>query len=61
MFNERKSLNLYTSPESYNNSRPDIVLNDVSIDSIKDGILIVKDDTGYTHILNVDKFVAIVY
>lgn len=61
MFNERKSLNLYTSAESYNNSTPDIVINDITIESQREGFLVIKDLTGYTHIINVNKFVAIVY
>ncbi len=61
MFNETKTLNLYTSVESYNNSTPDIVINDITIEIQREGFLVVKDPTGYTHIINVNKFVAIVY
>jgi hypothetical protein len=61
MFNETKTLNLYTSVESYNNSTPDIVINDITIEIQREGFLVIKDLTGYTHIINVNKFVAIVY
>ncbi|AKA71797.1 hypothetical protein [Clostridium scatologenes] len=61
MFTERKTLNLYTSTESYNNSNPDIVISDVSIEVQREGFLVIKDLNGYTHIINVNKFVAIVY
>jgi len=61
MFNEKKILNLYTSTESYNNSQPDIVIEDVIIETQREGFLVIKDSDNYTHIINVNKFVAVVY
>jgi len=61
MFNEKKNLNLYTSIESYNNSKPDIVIEDITIESQREGFLVIKDSNNYTHIINVNKFVAVVY
>lgn len=61
MFNEKKNLNLYTSTESYNNSTPDIVIENASIEVQREGMLVIKDSSGYTHLINVNKFVAIVY
>lgn len=61
MFNEKKTLNLYTSIESYNNSEPDIVIDSVNIETQSEGFLVIKDSNNYTHIINVNKFVAIVY
>lgn len=61
MFNEKKTLNLYTSIESYNNSEPDIVIEDAIIEIQREGFLVIKDSNNYTHIINVNKFVAVVY
>jgi hypothetical protein len=61
MFNEKKTLNLYTSIESYNNSEPDIIIEDASIEIQREGFLVIKDSNNYTHIINVNKFVAVVY
>ncbi|KZL89635.1 hypothetical protein [Clostridium magnum] len=61
MFNEKKTLNLYTSTESYNNSQPDIVIEDITIETQREGFLVIKDSNNYTHIINVNKFVAVVY
>jgi|GEM_PF-3404920 len=61
MFNDKKTINLYVSADSYNTSTPDIVLADVTIDSVKENIIIIKDSNGYTHILNINKFTAIVF
>jgi len=61
MFSEKKTLNLYTSTESYNNSEPDIVIEDITIETQREGFLVIKDSNNYTHIINVNKFVAVVY
>lgn len=61
MFNEKKTLNLYISTESYNNSQPDIVIEDITIETQREGFLVIKDSNNYTHIINVNKFVAVVY
>ncbi|MBI6875098.1 hypothetical protein [Clostridium aciditolerans] len=61
MFNEKKTLNLYTSIESYNNSEPDIVIEDAIIETQREGFLVIRDSNNYTHIINVNKFVAVVY
>lgn len=62
MFNEKKTnLNLYNSVESYNNSIPDIVIENVTVDIHRDGFLVVVDGENNTHIINAHKFVAIVY
>lgn len=61
MFNEKKTLNLYTNVESYNNSEPDIVIENVSIETQREVFLVIKDSNDYTHIINVNKFVAVVY
>jgi hypothetical protein len=61
MFNEKNTLNLYTSTESYNNAEPDIVIENITIETQREGFLVVKDSNNYTHIINVNKFVAVVY
>lgn len=61
MFNEKKTINLYTSIESYNNSEPDIVIENVNIETQREGFLVITDSNNYTHIINVNKFVAVVY
>lgn len=61
MFNEKNTLNLYTSIESYNNSEPDIVIENITIETQREGFLVIKDSNNYTHIINVNKFVAVVY